>query len=441
MSNFIQQIKNYFFPNKLSNIPTNNNPDIHIKTNESDNKCKSNNNNLDSSNDKKIDENKNNIITDTFNYSPEITFGQMPLLYHNDALGNGWNGLKLSLNFHPTQYFNLEYMLNIEKNKKLFNNYSLNCRTLVPLSSNLFPINLLLIGQKESSRAFSFQSYLNLGKNDTISIMTNNVPKEFDENNYLFMNKNKDNIAFEEEKLNINNENNNNIEIKDKENKTELHNSYSIEYCHEFKRGNVGIKFTNLEPNTINFQFSMYKNLFFGMEFFKNPNMEEKYHFLKANYGIMLKQSPQNKFGFTFNYISSFPLSIINCCYRINENFKLFLNTTFSRNELLKKLGQDKFTAAISSLYKNNFIEMNTELNNKGEVKLSTSFSFNKYIDVLMNVGYDHFSKKKKKIKCFGFGLNIKNNSVEEKMQELIESQRKHLIQSNKYYNNIIKLK
>ena len=128
------------------------------------------------------------------------------------------------------------------------------------------------------------------------------------------------------------------------------------------------------------------------MEFFKNPNMEEKYHFLKANYGLMLKQTPFNKFGFTFNYISTLPASIINCCYQINNNFKLYLNTIFNRNELLVKLGEDKFSAAVSSNYKNDYIEVNTELNNKGEVKFLSSFSFNKNIDFLINFCYYYFA-------------------------------------------------
>ena len=425
-----------------NNSTTNNNIN---NTNKSDDKCKGNNNNLDSSK-KNKDENENNIITDTFNYSPEVSFSRMPMLYQNDCFSNSWNGLKLSLNFKPTQFFNLEYMLNIEKNKKLFNNYSLHCSTFVPLSSILFPINLLLIGHKDSSKAFSFQSHLMLGERDKISIITNNIPKDknnFNINNNLLLMNDKNMKNFEEN-LNINENDINNIELNEKEDKNELDNNYSIEYCHEFTRGNVGIKCTNLEPNTVSFIVSIYKNLFFGMEFFKNPNKEEKYHFLKANYGLMLKQSPLNKLGITFNYISTLPASIINCCYCINNNFKLYLNTIFNRNELLIKLGQDKFSTAVSSYYKNDFIEMNSELNNKGEFKFMSSFSCNKYIDVLMNLTYDHMKRNRKKIKCFGFGLNIKNNSVEEKIEELIEKQKINYMESNKYYsnyNNIMKLK
>ena len=51
---------------------------------------------------------------------------------------------------------------------------------------------------------------------------------------------------------------------------------------------------------------------------------------------------------------------------------------------------------------------------------------------------------EKKRIKCFGFGLNFKNSSVEEKIEEMIESQKKIYLGNNKYYNdynNIIKLK
>ena len=451
MSKLFQQIKSIFYKNESSNNNNNNNNNNinDNNNNSSDNKCKGNNNNLDSSK-KNKDEIKNNIITDTFNYSPEITFSRMPMLYHNDCFSNCWNGLKLSLSFKPSQFFNLDYMLNVEKNKKLFNNYALNCSTYVPLSSILFPINLLLLGHKDSSRAFSLQSHLLLGERDKISIITNNIPKDIsnvdnedNNNNFLLMNKNDKSIN---NNINDFNQNENEEEdIKNSNNKNELENNYSIEYSHEFNRGNIGIKCTNLEPNTVNFQVSIYKNLFFGMEFFRNPNKEEKYHFLKANYGIMLKQTPQNKFGFTFNYISTLPASIINCCYQINNNFKLYLNTVFNRNELLIKLGQDKFSAAVSSFYKNDFIEMNTELNNKGEVKFLSSFSCNKYIDVLMNFTYSHFTQKnRKKFKCFGFGLNVKNNSVEEKIEELIETQKKNYIESNKYYsnyNNMIKLK
>ena len=413
MSNFFKKIKNIFVIEKESGS--------------SKSKCESDNNNLDSSN-KNKDE-KKNIITEAFNYSPEVTYSKTPFLYYNDSFNQCWNGLKLSLNFKPTQFFNLDYILNIEKNKKLFNNYSLNCSTFVPLSSILFPINLILIGHKESSRAISFQSHIMLGERGKLSIITNNIPKE-DENSII----NKENIN----KKNIDNKKNGN-------NNKELENNYMIEYSHEFSRGNVGIKFTNLEPNTVNFMFSLYKNLFFGMEFFRNPNKEEKYHFLKANYGIMLKQSPFNKFGFTFNYNSTIPASIINCSYQINNNFKLYLNTIYNKNDLLIKLGQDKLVTAISSYYKNNYIEINAEINNKAEVKFIGSFSFNKYLDILMNFGYKHKEKnKRKRLKCFGFGLNLKNNSVEDKIEELIKSQKKIYFGNNKYYddyNNIIKLK
>ena len=162
MSKIFKQIKNIFHKKELSN-----NTNYSINNCICDNKCKSNNNNLDSSK-KNKDEIKNNIITDTFNYSPHMTFSHMPMIYHNGCFINSWNGLKFSLSFRPTQFFNLDYMLNIEKNKKLFNNYSLNCSKYVPLSSILFPINLILIGHKESSRAFSFQSHLLLGKKDRL---------------------------------------------------------------------------------------------------------------------------------------------------------------------------------------------------------------------------------------------------------------------------------
>ena len=413
MSNFFKKIKNLFVKEKESGGGKS--------------KCESDNNNLDSSN-KNKDE-KKNIITEAFNYSPEVTYSKTPFLYYNDSFNQCWNGLKLSLNFKPTQFFNLDYILNIEKNKKLFNNYSLNCSTFVPLSSILFPINLILIGHKESSRAISFQSHIMLGERGKLSIITNNIPKE-DENIII----NKENIN----KKNIENKKNGN-------NNKELENNYMIEYSHEFSRGNVGIKFTNLEPNTVNFMFSLYKNLFFGMEFFRNPNKEEKYHFLKANYGIMLKQTPFNKFGFTFNYNSTIPASIINCSYQINNNFKLYLNTIYNKNNLLIKLGQDKLITSISSYYKNNYVEFNAEINNKAEVKFIGSFSFNKYLDILMNFGYTHKEKnKRKRLKCFGFGLNLKNNSVEDKIEELIKSQKKIYFGNNKYYddyNNIIKLK
>ena len=418
MSNFFKRIKNIFIINKESGS--------------SKTKCENDNNNLDSSN-KNKDE-KNNIITEAFNYSPEITYSKTPFLYYNDSFNQCWNNLKLSLNFKPTQFFNLDYIINIEKNKKLFNNYSLNCSTFVPLSSILFPINLILIGHKESSRAISFQSHITLGERGKLSVVTNNIPKE-DESIILY----KENINIE----NINNKKNKNK--KNGNNNKELENNYMVEYSHEFSRGNIGIKFTNLEPNTVNFMFSLYKNLFFGMEFFRNPNKEEKYHFLKANYGIMLKQSLFNKFGFTFNYNSTIPASIINCSYRINNNFKLYLNTIYNKNEILIKLGQDKLSTAISSFYKNKYVEINAEINNKAELKFIGSFSFNKYLNILMNFGYSHFDKnKRKKLKFFGFGLNIKNSSVEEKIEEMIESQKKIYLGNNKYYNdynNIIKLK
>jgi len=420
MSNFFNLIKNIFIIDNTEKIPE----DISGKSNL---KCGNDNNNLDSSNNKKDD--KKNIIKETFNYSPEITYSRTPLLYYNDSFNQCWNGLKLSLNFKPTQLFNLDYAINIEKNKKLFNNYSLNCSTFVPLSSVLFPINLILIGHKESSRAIAFQSHILLGERGKLSILTNNMPKE-DENIIL-------------KKSNNNKENNNNKKII--KSNDDLENNYAVEYSHEFSRGNIGVKLTNLEQNTVNFMISLYKNLFFGMEFFRNPNKEEKYHFLKANYGIMLKQTPFNKFGFTFNYNSTIPASIINCSYRINNNFKLYLNTIYNKNDLLIKLGQDKLSTALSCFYKNKYIEVNAEINNKKEIKFMGSFSFNKYLDVLMNFSYSHFEKnKRKKVKCFGFGLNIKNSSVEEKIEEMIESQKKIYMANNKYYkdyNNVIKLK
>lgn len=439
MSYLFKIIKNFFVNENSLN---------HSNNKDSENEYKTDNN-LNSSKPKTNidDDNKNNTISDTSNYSPEISFSHIPSLYKNDNFSNMWNGLKLSLNFKPTGFLNLEYMLNVEKNKKLFNNYSLHCSTYLPLSSILFPINLILISHKESSQASSFQGHLFLGEKDKITIISNNVPKDLnnnidlEHNLFLMNNKNQElQNAFEND-ININNP-----ELNGSKNNNELDNNYSVEYCHEFSRGNAGIKLTNLEPSTLNFQISLYKNLFFGMEFFRNPYpyIEKKYHFLKANYGLILKQTPQNKFGITFNYISTLPASIINCCYQINNNFKLYLNTVFNRNEMLIKLGQGKFNGSISSYYKNDFIEVNTELNNKGEFKFLSCFSFNKYIDVLANFSYDHMKKKKKKFKCFGFGLNLKNISVEEKIEELVQKQKLNYMESNKYYNdynNIMKLK
>ena len=419
MSNISDKIKSIFTKD--------NSPKISKEPSSSNNKCESDDKILDSSK-KKTDE-KKNIITEAFNYSPGLTYSQIPFLYYNNSFSQCWNGFKLSLSFKPTQLFNLDYTLNIEKNKKLFNNYSLNCSTFVPLSSILFPINLMLIGHKESSRAITFQSHVLFGERGKLSILTNNIPKQ-------------------DENINLNKEKNNNENINNKKivnSNDDLDNNYAVEYSHEFSRGNVGVKFTNYEPNTLNFMISLYKNLFFGMEFFRNPNKEEKYHFLKANYGIMLKQTPFNKFGFTFNYNSTIPASIINCSYQINNNFRLYLNTIYNKNELLIKLGQDKLSTSISTYYKNNYVEFNAEINNKREFKFIGSFSFNKYLDILTNFGFSINEKnKRKRLRCFGFGLNLKNNSVEDKIEELIESQKKIYFGHNKYYNdynNIIKLK
>lgn len=385
------------------------------------NECKNNN---DEASDKNSSENNKNYST---NYSPEISFTRLPMMYRSEPFSENWNGLKLSLDFKPTQFFSLDYSLNIEKNKKLFNNYALNCSSYIPFSIYNLPMNLILIGNKAPSRVFNFQSHLMLGQKDKLTIVSNNEPKD---NSIMFNVDN--NINSNDENLSIN---------KDKNN--EIDNKYSVEYTHEFSNGNIGLKVTNLEPNSINFLYSIYHNFFFGMEFFKNQNNQEKYHFLKANYGLFLKQTPKNKFGFSFNYISTLPGAIFNCCYQINNNFKLYLNTLFNKNELLLKLGQEKFTASVSSYYKNNFIEMNSELNYKGEIKLMNKFFFNRYIDILFNFIYDHNAKKvKKKFKCFGFGLNIKNKSVEEKIEELIENQKKKYTLKNKNffnYNNIMK--
>ena len=100
MSNFFNRVKNIFTKNE--------------EPGSSKTKCVSDNNNLDSSKEKKDE--KKDIITEAFNYSPEITFSKTPFLYYNDSINQCWNGLKLSLNFKPTQFFNLDYILNIEKN-------------------------------------------------------------------------------------------------------------------------------------------------------------------------------------------------------------------------------------------------------------------------------------------------------------------------------------
>ena len=64
-------------------------------------------------------------------------------------------------------------------------------------------------------------------------------------------------------KSNNNKENINNKKII--KSNDDLENNYAVEYYHEFSRGNIGIKLTNLEQNTVNFMISLYKNLFFGM--------------------------------------------------------------------------------------------------------------------------------------------------------------------------------
>ena len=222
MSNISDKIKSIFTKDsspKLSEVPSGSN-----------NKCESDNNNLDSSKNEKDE--KKNIITEAFNYSPGITYSNTPYLYYNSSFTQCWNGLKLSLSFKPTQLFNLDYTINIEKNKKLFNDYSLNCSTFVPLSSILFPINLILIGHKDSSRAISFQSHVLLGERGKLSIITNNMPKT---DEIINLNKDKNN------KENVNNK-------KSVNSNDDLDNNYSVEYSHEFSRGNVGVKLANNEP-------------------------------------------------------------------------------------------------------------------------------------------------------------------------------------------------
>ena len=400
---------------KIRNIFINK-KDIKSKNEKGGNQCEIiNNSNFTSSNNKNDDQKNNIISNNALNYSPNISFSRLQNLYLNEFSSEMWNGLKLSLNFKPTQLFNLSYDLNIEKNKKLFNKYSLNAGTFIPLSSSLFPINYLLMGNKDSSKIFNLQNHLFIGEKDKLSIITNSSPKN-------------DNDPFLAENININ----------DKKENNELETNYSIEYIHEFNRGNLGAKLTNFGPNTLNFLFSLYKNLFFGMEFFKNPNIEEKSHFLKANYGILLKQTQFNRLGITFNYISTLPGAIFNCSYRINDNFKLFLNTALNKNEIMLKYGSERFIGVISSFYKNDFIELNTELNNKGEVKFLSKFIFNKYFDILTNFSYSHKkSKLGKKFKLFGFGLNINNVSVEERIENLINNQKKIYSENDNFYNNI----
>ena len=82
MSNFFNLIKNIFIKDNSEKIPE----DISGKSNL---KCGNDNNNLDSSNTKKDD--KKNIIKETFNYSPEITYSRTPLLYYNNSFNQCWN--------------------------------------------------------------------------------------------------------------------------------------------------------------------------------------------------------------------------------------------------------------------------------------------------------------------------------------------------------------
>ena len=121
-------------------------------------------------------------------------------------------------------------MINIEKNKDLFNNYSLNCSTAIPFSSILFPIYLILIGNKKSSRAFSFQSHILFGEKDKITVSTNNIPKDMnniDINNDIFLLKNNKKSSYEEKELNIN-DNNNNINISNKNDEKKIKRSPKI---------------------------------------------------------------------------------------------------------------------------------------------------------------------------------------------------------------------
>lgn len=448
-------------PNINNHNNTNNNNNLHQS---SINKGSPQNNKTNSKNDQKeknssppLKKNENNDSNNTItNYSPEISFTRLPMLYRNNSLNEMWNGLKLSIDFKPTQFFNLDYSMNIEKNKKLFSNYSLDCSSFIPISTYLFPLNFILVGHKAPSQVFNFQSHILLGEKDKISIVSNYEPKY--NNNMNNAIDNNINMNFNE---NINENDNNNELLNDKSigfnnnnrnsnsngvKNNEIDNKYSIEYSHEFKKGNFGIKLTNLESNSINFLYSIYKNLFFGMEFFKNPfyGQDKKYHFLKANYALFLKQfPPKRKFGFTFNYLSTLPGVVFNCSYFINNNFKLYLNTLFNKNELLQKLGQEKFSASVLSFYKNNYLELNSEINHKGEIKFLSKFFIHKNIEILSNFVFDHNEKIiKKKFKCFGLGFNVKNDSVEEKVEKIIEKQKREYSMNNiKFfnYNNIIK--
>ena len=315
--------------------------------------------------------NINNNEKDDF--QPGINFSRITSLYRG-AMEDNWNGIKFNLSFKPNQFYNLDYSLYIQKGKNILRNLSLNTSCFIPndLNNNS---GILLIGKKELPESVLFQSHIFISDKERLELLTQMPKKDFS------------------------------------------NNIYSFEYVREFNRLNASIKLSS-ELFSISTITSLYKNLFCGVEAYKNQDNFS----IGYNYTLFNKITDKNKFGFAFNYFSGLPGYIIDFCYKINNKLTLFLNYAKNNNVLIQQLGGQKSDSKITVSYKDDTFDACTEYNKEGLFKFIVTYYIMKNMGLLWNFVIDPKQKiRRKKISHFGFGIHFHTTPLEEELQNIIK--------------------
>lgn len=243
-------------------------------------------------NNKGVKEEEKDQIINEYNTSvnqPLINYSGLNKVFKS-PMEDIFSGVKVFLNLTPNDYFHLNYNCSLQKNgiKNLIKDYALNLISFFPRTGALNPNDgTLFVGRKE-------------GK--SLLLQSNTI-----------FNNTKDKIVFtlqhQNEKLD--------------------QSIYQTEYSHDFDRLNFSMKISNAEPFSFSTVSPIYKNLFLGIEAYKQPN-EFK---LGYNYSLFLKNAFKNKFGFVMNYLGKLNMMMLDACYKVNNKLNIGFNMIKTKNE------------------------------------------------------------------------------------------------------------
>jgi hypothetical protein len=126
------------------------------------------------------------IMNETKNIGIQpLKFGQMHSQIKNDIEEQTWSGLRVKMNWKPTNMFNSELDILLNNNQKTKGQYKISAQTVVPDKTN-GERGLIFFGRNDNGERMMLQSHINLSGKDKILLAANYIKPDQNQGIYEF---------------------------------------------------------------------------------------------------------------------------------------------------------------------------------------------------------------------------------------------------------------